>query len=510
MNLFIDLNKRFDISLHLRYLCKLNMKRRRYIQIALALVVSLIIGASMLVNSPRVQQRVSVLIATELENHIGTRVSLGGVHWLFPTDIIIDDLAIDDQEGEPLITVSRLATKIEWMPLLLHRQLSIRNIRLFSPDINLYKSSTEEDYNYQFLIDAFAKEKKRETPIDLSLRINTLIVRDARFSHRIGGPSISVPEGTKSLDDILNSLNISDFSAQLALKMLSPDSVSLVVRHVEFKEQSGLQLDDLYFRLVGNRQGATLANFQIDLPHSSLCLDTIWASYSAEKSNLIVKGGILPTSHIAPCDFGWLVPQIEGITEKVYLEGDFIGNPQRINVKSLNIHTAQHDLAIQADGSWCATPSDTLPSLGTIKGNATAGVTTKAWGMLSQQAPHIYNQIPEEIIRIGNMKVESKFHHDNKQTDLKLQATTDAGKLAVDLDLNEQGYYTATLQGRNIHIAQIIPTSPLTHTNLSMQARGNISWDTPQPLSKDSEESSQFNLLSSQAELVLTHAKLYG
>ena len=62
------------------------MKRRRYLQIILALVVILIIGGTVLINSPRVQQRVSVALATELENRIGTRVNLGGVRWLFPND----------------------------------------------------------------------------------------------------------------------------------------------------------------------------------------------------------------------------------------------------------------------------------------------------------------------------------------------------------------------------------------------------------------------------------------
>ena len=81
----------------------MKIKKRRYIQLALALVTLLIIAGSLLVNSPRVQQRVSVLLATELENRIGTRVNLGGVHWLFPNDIVIDSLAIDDQEGEQLL-----------------------------------------------------------------------------------------------------------------------------------------------------------------------------------------------------------------------------------------------------------------------------------------------------------------------------------------------------------------------------------------------------------------------
>ena len=310
------------------------MKRRRYIQLVLAVMTLLIVGGSLLLNSPRMQRKASVWVATELENHIGTRVSLGGVRWLLPNDIIIDSLAIDDQEGEPLLSVGRLAAKVEWMPLIRHRQLSVRNIRLFGPDINLYKANDGEEYNYQFLIDAFASKKKKERSLDgLSLRVNTLILRDGKV--RLQGMTEQP-------------LAVSDLSAQLALKTLSTDSVSLVVRHLGFKEQSGLQLDDFYFRLVGNRQGATLANFQVDLPHSSLRLDTIWASYSMDdiSRSLIVKGGILPSSHITPSDLGFVLPQVKGMNERIYLGGNFIGSPKRINIGKVEIHTAHRDFAV--------------------------------------------------------------------------------------------------------------------------------------------------------------------
>ena len=88
------------------------IKKRRYIQFALCLVVLFIAGTTLLLNSPRVQQSIAIVLATELENHIGTRVNLGEVHWLFPNDIVIDSLSIDDQEGEQLFSINSIAAKI--------------------------------------------------------------------------------------------------------------------------------------------------------------------------------------------------------------------------------------------------------------------------------------------------------------------------------------------------------------------------------------------------------------
>ena len=450
----------------------MKIKKRRYIQFILALVTLLIVGGTLLVNSPRVQQRVSVLLATEIENRIGTRVGLGGVRWLFPNDIVIDSLTIDDQEGEQLLSVSRLAAKVEWIPLIRHRQLSIRNVRLFHPDIHLYKDDAAGDYNYQFLIDAFAskKEKKKE-PSRLSIRINTLLIRHAHVCHRVG-TSGDKEESKFTSDD----LSIDDLSTQLSLKVLSPDSVSFIVRHLSMKERSGLQVKDLYLRLVANRQGATLANFQLDLPHSSLRLDTVWASFPAgnpqtagePQTPLIVKGKIRP-SHLTPADLGALLPRVAGITEEMHFDADFIGSPSRINLKALNLHSDHRDLMLRAEGKFSlldkTSPTVTL-------GLHEATITDGVWKLLQKQAPELYALIPQEVVCIGNATATGDIRHDASLTTLDLHAATDAGNLKAHVELDKQGHYNATLDGESIEVARIIPASPLTQTDITMQTQG--------------------------------------
>ena len=363
------------------------IKKRRYIQLALCIAVLLVVGTTMLLNSPRVQQRVSVILATELENRIGTRVNLGGVHWLFPNDIVIDSLEIDDQEGEHLLSVSRIAAKVEWMPLIKQGQLSIRNIRLFNPDVIIYKSQAADDYNYQFLIDAFAAKEKKEKPAKLNLRINSLLIRHANLTHHVGdgGASIKNSANSSKRPFTVRDISVKDLSAHLSLKALTTDSISLMVRQLNFKEQSGLAIDNLYFRLVGNRHGATLANFRLDLPHSTLHLDTIWASYLPDRfsESLIVKGKVLP-SQITLSDLAWLTPQIREFKERVDLTTDFIGSLSRINVKDLDIHTRHGDISLKANG--IASLSGGELDMASVNLQE-AALTAQAWELLQNELP---------------------------------------------------------------------------------------------------------------------------
>lgn len=434
----------------------------------------LVVGTTMLLNSPKVQQRVSVVLATELENRIGTRVGLGGVRWLFPTDIIIDSLTIDDQEGEHLLSVSHIAAKVEWAPLFLNRQLSIRNIRLFYPNIHIYRADAADEYNYQFLIDAFAaKDKKKEKKSSrLSLRVNTLLVRHAHICHH----NYVQPQSDKfQFDD----LSIDDLSAQLSLKTLSADSASLIVRQLKFKEHSGLCVDNLYFRLVANRQGATLANFQLDMPQSSLKLDTIWAAYRLEnkEEKILLKGKVLP-SYITPSDLSFLSSSVEGISERIHFATDFSGSTSRINLKSLDIHTQHRDFVLRADAKLSSHIDGQKSNDSNNKSLKIelyeAAIRKGLWLLLAEQAPDVFNLIPAPVVNVGDMVVMGDFSYDTNMASAQLQAATDAGQVEVQLGLNNQEHYVINLDGKDINVAQIVPKSPVTQTDIELHTEGVI------------------------------------
>lgn len=452
------------------------IKKRRYIQLALCIAVLLVVGTTMLLNSPRVQQRVSVILATELENRIGTRVNLGGVHWLFPNDIVIDSLEIDDQEGEHLLSVSRIAAKVEWMPLIKQGQLSIRNIRLFNPDVIIYKNQAADDYNYQFLIDAFAAKEKKEKPAKLNLRINSLLIRHANLTHHVGdgGASRKNSANSSKRPFTVRDISVKDLSAHLSLKALTTDSISLMVRQLNFKEQSGLAIDNLYFRLVGNRHGATLANFRLDLPHSTLHLDTIWASYLPDRfsESLIVKGKVLP-SQITLSDLAWLTPQIREFKERVDLTTDFIGSLSRINVKDLDIHTRHGDISLKANG--IASLSGGKLDMASVNLQE-AALTAQAWKLLQNELPDIHQLMPAEVTRIGAISAHGQAKLTQALSTIDLNATTDAGNFEAHVNIDQDGHYVTTLEGQDLHVAQIIPSSPLIRTNLAIEAEGIYSY----------------------------------
>lgn len=430
---------------------------------ALCFIVLLIVGTTMLLNSSRVQQWISVALATELENRIGTRVNLGKVHWLFPNDIVIDSLEIDDQEGEHLLAVNRIAAKVEWMPLIKNRQISIRNIRVFYPDIIVYKDNEEAEHNYQFLIDAFASKKEKK-PSKLNLRINSLLVRHANFRYDIH----SVPDSINRFSP--SHIQVEDLSTHISLKAFTNDTISIMVRELNFAEKSGLQVDNLYFRLVGNHHGATLANFHLKLPHTAIKLDTIWTSYMPDRftESLIVKGGIQP-SYITPRDLRFIIPEAKTLRERIFINADFIGSLDRFNLKDITIHTENNGLRLEASGTSYQRGNDNDATDFYLK---KAILTPNMWPLLEAQLPVLYKAIPEEIVRIGKIDAKGNIHLSKQESRINLQAKTGAGDLKAQVNIDQTGKYTSSLEGKRINVAQIIPTSPLSQTDIKLLTQG--------------------------------------
>ena len=103
-----------------------------------------------------------------------------------------------------------------------------------------------------------------------------------------------------------------------------------------------------------------------------------------------------------------------------------------------------------------------------------ASLTKHAWTILEQGAPELFEYVPQELINIGDLTMRGELSHDERQSQASFRAKTEAGALEGTMTLDKTGDYTATLRGDTLHIAQIVPQSPLTHTNLKFESRGTL------------------------------------
>ena len=194
-------------------------------------LVALYVLLMTLTHLPVFQQWLAGRAAQAIGQKLGTEVHIGSIDLGFLNRLIVDDVTVKDQEQGDLLRVGRMSVKVDLLPLSEGR-IVISSAQLFNAHAVLLRKDSLSKTNFQFVIDSLAsKDTTSQTPLNLA--INSLIVRRSSVSYD--------QQDTPETKGIINPrhLNIRDISAHILLKALTDDSLSVNVKRLAMKEQSG-------------------------------------------------------------------------------------------------------------------------------------------------------------------------------------------------------------------------------------------------------------------------------
>lgn len=116
-----------------------------------------------------------------LAKKLGTNVTIGRVDVRLFGQLTLNDVDIEDQQGEDMLWCGRISARLDLLPLM-DGKISIAKAQLFSTHARIYQATENDKLNCQFLIDSLAsKDTTSHTPLDL--RIQSLIIRHTSVSY---------------------------------------------------------------------------------------------------------------------------------------------------------------------------------------------------------------------------------------------------------------------------------------------------------------------------------------
>lgn len=377
----------------------------------------------LLLNLPAVQQSMSVVIANQLENILQTKVSVGNINPGLLNRIIIDDIVIKDQQNKDLLTIARLAVKIDIIPLF-RGQISIANIQMFSFKINAYQERGNQPLNYQFIIDKLAsKTSKKEN--NIKLRINAILLRRGEICFNKNYE----PE----TPGIFNEAHIclKDISTNISLKAFHKDSINLAVKRLSFKEQSGLTIKNLRLKFTANQKKASLAHFALEQPNSCIYIDSLTAYYSGNplsissdtwKRTLQIKGNI-NKSTINLKDLSYFIPAWNNIDIPLHYQAAFSYCDQTATLNNILIYTENKEFALNAQTVF-------RPALG------------------ENQAPLLTAQIQDLKIEPSVTRLLRQIQFKESDTYLKLIEQSGTNHLKIDFRYDQNAQANINLENK--------------------------------------------------------------
>lgn len=444
---------------------------RKFINYIIWTVVTLFIVITVLLHIPFFQEAVGSEVASALSDKLGTKVKVGRVDIGFLNRVIIDNVRIYDQNNKSMLYATRLAAKIDIIPIFEGR-ISVSSAQLFGLDANLYRPGINKPTNFQFALDSLkSKDNTKHTPLDL--RISSLVIRNGKARWN----DYSKPKH-ESLD--FNHLNISSLSAHVLLNHLTDNSVDAAIKRLALKEQSGLDLRQLAFKLKSNMYGATLSNFILELPHTRISIPLVQANYkSGEKGpdmNTLRFTVQLAKSQIAPSDLGFLDPALRGFSNRLNIQANASGTTHSFDVSDLRIEADDQSIIVRGRGGvdhLDGTPHwhFDMPLLKT----SADGVQYVARNLRNHKV-----KMPEPIIRLGDIWFSGKASGEGNHIDGNGTLRTTAGNISLRAKV-DGGKFDGFIVTPGFQLGRILDNNDFGSVIANVTAKGII----PNPFKLD-------------------------
>ena len=375
----------------------------------------------------------SVFVAEELSDLLNTRETIGRINIGLLNRIIIDDVLLDDQDEQEMLKVTRLSAKFDIMPFF-KGKISISSVQLFGFNINLQKKTPDSPPNFKFVLDAFASNDTVKKNNSLDLRINSILIRRGRMAYHV----LSEEETPGKFN--AKHIHLQNIIANISLKALSKDSINLGIKRLSLDEKvSGFSLKKMSLKLVANSRQTSIDNFAIELPETSLKLDTIHLIYDSLKAfdrfteQVRFSFRTLP-SQITLKDISPFLPALSHFKEPISLDMEVKGTVNQLTCSHLEITADNRQFRLKGDVALqdLSHPQDAYV-FGTLS-ELTA--TTRGVGFLVRNLSHDYNGVPPVLERLGNVSFRGEVS--GYFTDIVTygQLHTDLGGVNMDLKLS--------------------------------------------------------------------------
>lgn len=305
-----------------------------------ASICGLYMALQIAVYIPYTQEMLGCITASALKETYGWNVSIGRIRLGLWNRIIIDDINLKDRQDSVMLHASRLATKINLLPLV-KGQISIANAQLFGTQVHVYQSTPDSKPNFQFLIDTFNSNDTTSSPINL--RIGSILLRRVSVDwHQQWKPR----KAPGKFDPA--HLQINDIAITAHLKALTKDSLNLSLKRFSFTEENGITLKNISFDLVAGKNGGILNNFRLQLPRSTISIPSAKATWphlprkGQEKTWLKEVSLLANTSlHLTPSDLSALAPWLDNADTPMDMQATMLFSEACLNIPALSILDGQ-------------------------------------------------------------------------------------------------------------------------------------------------------------------------
>ena len=439
---------------------------KRTIQWIIGILASMYLLLQAIMILPWAQHQAAHIASSILRDNLKWDITIERIQLGLGSRLIIDHVRLNDEKGNEMVHISRVAAKIDILPML-KGQIYIANAQLFGTRATLYQNGESEKPNFQFVLDTFKSDNKQKKPLDL--HIGTLLLRRIN----IKWDKHHIPQRHDDRLDI-NHLDLRNIALTAHLRRVTRESLSLNVKRMDFVEHnSHFKLEKMRFDVQYDNKGFNLEDFTAALAKSTISIPQLHITWSSLPHPDIKKEWYDSIEWTADMD---IHADPQDLTPFISLPYERL-TPVRLAIKAdgLGEETVIHAFHINSTK---------------LNLNATAQIHdtyTDPQAQININNLHTSADIyPHEIIKnIGATDTRGTLTLSKQRQIAELTTTTHHFTLRSDIDMKEWNHFDAKIATTPIIITQVIGgVKPLPidkiHADFAIQGSIRGKNDTPE------------------------------
>lgn len=431
------------------------MKTGKVLHILLVALTVFFLSGHILLNNKKIQQDAALHVVRIAQSTLGTDVSAGRVQLTYPFGITIEDLTVYDRHQDTLAHAARVSMYLKPIQLL-RRKLCITNVRVNSPSIRLKADSLGAEPNYAFLAALAGSSDK-----PMKLRANSVLIRNASVSYDI----CDCPE----TDSLFNSshIGITGLTANLSLKEVGSDSVSVIIRKLAFAEKSGFRLTRTKGAVTIGKDLTQLSGLTVATPSSHLEANRLiaqWGLKTQTKGLPDIEMDIKAT--VTGSDFMAFMPKLAGMTDPVNASMNGNSRQGNLTMNALYLHAPNSLLDVAMSGTVLM--DSTLKVTGTHYAEAHGSFKAELPQWLESQLAGFGFAIPSKCTLLGDGTFKVNLDNSYDDVEAGFELACQAGTVTGSIN-GQNGLFHAGVDASVIDLSAILDNADLGKCAMSAQ-----------------------------------------
>ena len=448
------------------------MKKAKYIVIgALLFLWVFYVTPVTLLYVPYIQRKISAVASEKLKETLGVEVEIGEVNFELFNKFVLKNLYLEDQSGKTLFQAARVAVGFDILPMLRGR-LRFSSAQVFSFQLHLNKADKNAPLNLQFVIDAFARKDSIPKESNIDLKISNVNLRRGTFSYNI--------ESEPKTPGLFNATHILliDISAKIHLYELNKKRLWADIERLSCTEHSGVTIKRLGFDFIGNEELASINQFQLQLPNSTLELRNMQIEYMNLNAlheyinDAEIQVFIMP-SEITPRDLRPFLPLFAQYKDKVKIQGALSGSYDNFTLEEFQLSDGNNlEFKANLTVKELSQPEKTFFD-GYFEQShiSPEGIRRLNKNLFPEET------VPPEIYNLGSIRFEGKISGYLHRLSAFGLFTTDIGRLRSDIVVGKDhniSYIEGKLSSEALDFRKLLNDNPdfgTTGFEITVQAR---------------------------------------